>query len=151
MNELEEFARNLTKKCDNPLKYDLIWAARDRDMWEDINAIVQHDTSISNPETMAFTECPQLHKGLKHAAEIGGLIVRYYYDDSYGARAYALSAYDTGIAIIAKDDKFGIFMLNEDDGSWFIHDPLWTTSKINFIACLSAALSIFNENYTSNK
>lgn len=147
MSELEEFARKLTTKCNDQNKWELIRAARDREMWEEINRLIESDTNISSPEISAYTDCPHWDKGMKNAVEVGNLVTRYYYDNVNGARAYGLIPYDMGVAIIARKGQFGVFMLNEDDGSWFLFKPLWITNKSNFIACLSAALSIFNENY----
>ena len=125
---------------------------------DDIDEIVRTDTLSISPESDIAVNCIHTALNINNRSSWrdvdfnGGVATRYYEDREY-ARAYALSPYSNGIAIIAhkKSNDFTILVLGEDDGSWFVSNDTvdWITDKSTFISLVSEALSIFNANYVS--
>lgn len=124
---------------------------------EEIDRIIREDTAWS-PESDDYEEIfivdnGKVYKGYKHAMEKGGIVARYY-EDAETVRTYALTLYETGVAIIfdKKNKSYFTAVLGEDDGSWFLVDKSWNIlHKSTFIACMSEALNLFNANFRDKK
>lgn len=124
---------------------------------EEIDRIIREDTAWSpesdDYEEISIVDNGKVYKGYKHAMEKGGSVARYY-EDTETVRAYALTLYETGVAIIfdKKNKSYFTAVLGEDDGSWFLVDKSWNIlHKSTFIACMSEALNLFNANFRDKK
>lgn len=120
--------------------------------YKDIEYIIKSDLCLSSPEQCEYNPCihtalDKYYKTMNNAMERCNDITRYYEDKEY-ARAYSLSCYSGGITVFYEKNTgcYYIFILGEDDGSWFIVEK-WTFDKPEFITRLSQVLSIFNANF----
>lgn len=137
---------------------------------DELDEIVWKDLYISSPEMDVYKKCP--HSAIRcdtplfreedsdlfeNAAEKCNSIIRYY-EDEHTARAYSVSAYEEGFVILynKSEEKFYLYVLQEDDGAWFIDH--WNENinnfqgtKTDFIARITEAISIFNANFNYKK
>lgn len=120
--------------------------------YKEINKIVCLDLMSSSPEQESYyyplhTALDGKYKTIGNSMERCNSINRYYEDDCF-ARAYSIECYEGGIAIFynKQNNRFYIYILGEDDGSWFIRES-WNFNKLTFISKLSEAFSMFNSNF----
>lgn len=117
-----------------------------------LECLMKSDLSPSSPELCVFK--PYIHwdnncEAFSSAAEVCGIITRYYDDEKDYIRAYSVcSDYKGGFAIFYNKiyGYYSTFILGEDDGCWFFEDQGYFT-KAEFLTTMSEAFSIFNSNF----
>lgn len=120
---------------------------------DELECLMKSDLNPSSPELCVFKYYPhgdsKEHKAYSTAAEVCGIITRYYNDDGDYVRAYSVcSTYKGGYAIFfnKRFRYYRTFLLGEDDGCWFFTDRGYL-SKSEFLTTMSEAFSIFNSNF----